>query len=278
MALLAARGSPGGDTDAEPGATESGNLAETALLLGIAVSGVAEISGPQEHLATLASVVAPPDESTRDAEMIAALLRGTLAIGYGYNGDDQTYDRHDNALLQRVIARRRGLPVALSVLYLHTARAWGIEAHGIDFPGHFMIRIEAGGTRAIVDPFHGGARRTARDLRRLLKRVQGRDAELLGRHTRPVSDRSILLRLQNNLRKRRLAASDGDGALRVLQSMAALAPETGWIARATGQLHARMGRPILAQQALERALELAETPAEEGRVRALLDQLKRDHA
>src|SRR5437763_12610027 len=71
----------------------------------------------------------------------------TLMVGrFGYDGDRLSYDNPNNADLMSVIDRRRGLPVALGILYIHAARAAGLKAVGLSLPGHFLLRIETGGT------------------------------------------------------------------------------------------------------------------------------------
>ncbi len=41
----------------------------------------------------------------------------------------------------RVIDRRRGLPVALAILYLHAARGQGWAADALRFTGHVVVRF-----------------------------------------------------------------------------------------------------------------------------------------
>ena len=77
-----------------------------------------------------------------------------------------------------MIERRKGLPVALGVIWLHAARAAGWGAHGVDFPAHFMIALQGKSTQMVLDVFHGGVAMSARDLARLLKRIEGEKAEL----------------------------------------------------------------------------------------------------
>ena len=81
-------------------------------------------------------------------------LAEIIASAYGYRGDSDTYDDLQNADVARVIERRKGLPVALAILYLHVARAQGWDAEGLAFPGHFLIRVAVDGARHVVDPFH----------------------------------------------------------------------------------------------------------------------------
>ena len=77
---------------------------------------------------------------------------------------------------------------------------------GSPFPGHFLIRLSDGPERLILDPFHGGQICGAAELRELLKAAAGQDSELLPEHYTPVSDRDVLLRLQNNLKARLIQA------------------------------------------------------------------------
>ena len=85
-----------------------------------------------------------------------ALLAAVLAGDRGYRGDRDSYDDLANADLARVIDRRRGLPVALSILWMHAARASGWRCTGVNMPAHFLLRLEVGGASWIVDPFEIG--------------------------------------------------------------------------------------------------------------------------
>src|SRR5215471_13985958 len=152
-------------------------------------------------------------------------LNEIVLLKYGYTGDELTYDDLQNANMIRVVDRRKGLPVALGVLYIHAARAQGWEAYGLNFPGHFLVRVSEGAERAIVDPFHNGTVCDAAGLRDLLKATAGQDVGLSPDHYAPVADRDVLLRLQNNLKSRLLQAADHARALRVVETMLMLAPD-----------------------------------------------------
>src|SRR5699024_2784910 len=141
------------------------------------------------------------------------LINSLLFDRYGYEGDHDTYDDLQNADLMRVIDRRRGLPVALGILYLQIARSQEWAAEGLSFPGHFLIRLECGAERAIIDPFNEGQLRHPAELRELLKAMAGVEAELNPDHYAPVSNRDVLLRLQNNRKLRLLREHQGEAAL-----------------------------------------------------------------
>ena len=90
-----------------------------------------------------------------DVRTELAALKHILADREGYEGDMESYDDLQNADLIRVIDRRKGMPIALSILYIHVGRLNGWAVDGLNFPGHFLCRIEKHGERLIFDPFAG---------------------------------------------------------------------------------------------------------------------------
>jgi regulator of sirC expression with transglutaminase-like and TPR domain len=86
----------------------------------------------------------------------AAVLAEVLGKREGFRGAVDDYDDPENSYLHRVLERRRGLPILLSILWIETARAAGWKAEGIPFPGHFSVLLDPHGTCTHVDPFRGG--------------------------------------------------------------------------------------------------------------------------
>lgn len=229
----------------------------------------------RQHVASMASDLA---DLVRRRGASPEGLAEVIARSYGYRGDTESYDDLQNADLVRVIERRKGLPVALSILYLDVARRQGWEAEGLAFPAHFLIRISFDGARHVVDPFNDGAVRDAADLRGLLRQVLGPEAELSPRHFDPVSDRDVLLRLENNVRLRLANREDWPTAAQSLDRMLAIAPDRPELLFEAGQLNARLDKRRAAIAAFERFLDVegsAGDPAVRARVSSLLQELRR---
>jgi len=74
----------------------------------------------------------------RPEEALTETLAGDLRL----TGDLISYDHPGNADLIAVGARRKGLPVALGVYYIAAARRCGMNVAGVDFPAHFLLRVE----------------------------------------------------------------------------------------------------------------------------------------
>ena len=205
-------------------------------------------------------------------------LGEVIAEAYGYRGDNETYDDLQNADLARVLERRKGLPVALSIVYLHVARGQGWQAEGLGFPGHFLIRVEIEGARHVLDPFNDGQVVEAPELRSLVQRVLGPDANLAPEHFDAVPDRDVLLRLENNVRLRLAKREDWPGAARSLDRMLTIAPDRPELLFESGQINTRLDNRRAAIAAFERflATDAAKAdPALGQRASALLQELRR---
>src|SRR5262249_26648558 len=157
--------------------------------------GPVDLAPLRQHVASMATDLA---DLVRRRGAAPERLADIIARAYAYRGDSETYDDLQNAAPAPVIDRRKGLPAALSVLTLQVARAQSWDAEGLAFPGHFLIRVAIDDARHVVDPFHDGIVRDATQLRELVRRVLGDDAELRPDYFDAVSDRDVLLRLENN--------------------------------------------------------------------------------
>jgi regulator of sirC expression with transglutaminase-like and TPR domain len=157
-----------------------------------------------------------------------------------------------------VIDRRKGLPVALGILYIHIARTLGWDAVGLNFPGHFLIRLEAAGDRLVIDPFHNGQVRNAADMRELLKLNSGLDAELSPQHFGTASDRDILIRLQNNIKIRNIQDGRLQQALDIVGGMLLFAPEIASLWHEAGAMNLRLGNLMAAIENFERFIDLSD--------------------
>lgn len=155
-------------------------------------------------------------------EAIAEFMAGDLRL----QGDLMTYDHPDNADIIALADRRKGLPVSLGVFYLHAARRCHLDVRGVDFPGHFLLRIETREGPLALDPFSEGRVVLPSELSRRALRA-GLTPDVAGRLEllmAPISDRAVLIRLQNNIFARAQAARDWPRAERSALRRALLDP------------------------------------------------------
>ena len=249
-------------------------IADAALALASYDRPRVALARYRQHLSALARDVGRHAGAATGLTPQAKALNEIILLKHGYSGDELTYDDLQNANLMRVIDRRKGLPVALGILYLSAARAQGWEAVGLGFPGHFLIRLSQGPERVILDPFHGGRTLDAMALRELLKAIAGQEVELTSDHYAPVADREVLLRLQNNLKSRLLQGQQHERAARVIETMQMLAPDLAELWREAGIIHAQLGNMRAAMNSIEQFVARAPDGPARHEAAVMLQQLK----
>ncbi|HEV2185630.1 MAG TPA: transglutaminase-like domain-containing protein [Stellaceae bacterium] len=260
---------------------EVGSLSSPSLPIAEAALALASFERPRialaryrQHLVVLARDVGRHAAAASGLVAQANALNEIILLKHGYSGDELTYDDLQNANLMRVIDRRKGLPVALGILYLSAARAQGWDAVGLGFPGHFLIRLSQGPERIILDPFHGGRTLDAMALRELLKAISGQEVELTPDHYAPVPDRDVLLRLQNNLKSRLLQGQQFERAARVIETMQMLAPDLAELWREAGLVNAQLGNMRAAMQSIEQFVARSPDGPARHEAAVMLQQLK----
>jgi regulator of sirC expression with transglutaminase-like and TPR domain len=249
-------------------------LAEAALLLASLDHPGREVGPYLRHMDDLA-------ESLAGRQIWCAADRGdalstVIHIEHGYGGDRDSYDDMMNANLMSVIDRRKGLPVALAILYIETARRAGWQAWGLDFPGHFVLRLDGESDRVILDPFHAGVSVEPPALRQLLKTYVGPDAELEPKYYEPMPDRSVLLRLLNNIRGRALQSGNNARGMQIMDRMLLIAPGDPRLWLESAALQAKSGQLKGAREAAEMCLGLSPETIMKLQAEKLLETLRRD--
>lgn len=193
-------------------------------------------------------------ERTRREPPDDALIE-TMASDLRLNGDLLHYDDPANTDVIDVAERRRGLSAALAVFYIHAASQADVICHGVDFPGHFLLRVETPDGAVALDPFSQGRVVMPSELTRraLLAGLTPHVADRLDLLMAPVSDRQALIRLQNMLFVRALKREDYEGAERSAIRRAWLSPEDHrpWLDVASAR--EKQGALAGALEALDRA-------------------------
>ncbi|MDG2479495.1 MAG: transglutaminase-like domain-containing protein [Alphaproteobacteria bacterium] len=248
--------------------------AEAALLLAGLDHPDVDVFGYRRHLAGLAADVAALGHRGNTLEGRTWAVARVLFERHGYQGDRSSYDNMDNADLISVIDRKMGIPVSLGILYIHVARSMNWVVEGLNFPSHFLLRLDGEGERAIVDPFDDGAILEPPALRDLAKQVLGTNTEMDRAWFEPVGNRSVLLRLQNNIRTRALQNGELDRGAEVTRRMILIAPGSKGLQRDLGMVEAHRGNVGAAIEAFHLFLETAPVGAERAEAEQMLSKLR----
>ena len=221
-------------------AREDFGLDHAALLIGAWDYPERDVELYRDQLDAIAQYAAPEVARATGGIGRARAISDCLFERLGFVGNTDDYYDPRNSFLTDVLDRRTGIPISLSVLYLEVARRVGILAQGVNFPGHFLVRVAIEDAWLFLDPFAGGRALTPVDLETLLRKTTTPDAVLEPSVIAAASKRQIVARMLVNLAGIYGRNGDLPRSLDVLERLAILEPTNPRIARDLAQLRERV--------------------------------------
>jgi len=215
-------------------------LDQAALLIGAWDYPERNLMEYRELLDEIAERTAPEVAHATTGIGRARAISDCLFDRLGFCGNTDDYYDPRNSFLCDVLDRRTGIPISLSVLYVEVSRRVGVLAQGVNFPGHFLVRVAIEDAWLFLDPFAGGKTLTPADLEALLKKTTTPDAVLEPSVIAAASKRQILSRMLVNLAGIYGRNGDLPRSLDVLERLAVLEPSNPRIARDLSQLRERV--------------------------------------
>lgn len=164
-------------------------LGEAALVISAAANPRLDVPAELARLDALASRVGSPDVAG-----VCHLVFDELGVA----GDRDTYDDPQNSFLDRVLDRRRGIPISISVLLIEVAGRCGVELEPVGMPGHFLVR-DPGCPKELIDGFDGGRRLDVPAAERLLRSLTASMARLTSDMLTRTPRHAVLARMLANL-------------------------------------------------------------------------------
>jgi regulator of sirC expression with transglutaminase-like and TPR domain len=191
-----------------------------------------------------------------DASALADALGGTR----GFRGHDPGARVPDDALLNRVLDRRVGLPITLSILYVAVGRRLHVPVFPIALPGHVVVGVGGGEQSVVLDPFHRGALLDEAAIADLVRVATGGQLAFRRAMLRPASAPDVVRRLLNNLTHDYHAVGRARDALWTVELKLLLPNRIAGDHQVRARLLDRLGRFDAAAAAFE--AYLAEVPAD----------------
>jgi regulator of sirC expression with transglutaminase-like and TPR domain len=236
------------------------DLAEAALLCATESNPDLDVDVALLRLDAFADDLRTRGFPRSDAAAQAAALSGYLHGRQGFTGD--TADAHDprNSLLDHVLARKRGLPITLSIVYVAVAHRLHASAFGIGLPGHFVTGIGDPDRPVVLDAFHGGRAVDDTELAELVERSTGGRASFRTSMLQPEPPPRVIRRLLDNLTRDQVTRGDVNGALRTIELKQLLPDPVPEDLRLYGELLIQTGRYREAATVLDEYIARAPTP------------------
>lgn len=247
------------------------DLLEGALLIARDARPGLDAAAVRAEIEALAAPLMGRGLSTLPLLGQARALSDRLFLDAGFRGNNSNYYDPKNTFLDEVVARRLGIPISLSVVYVEVARRAGVQASPVGFPGHFLVRIDQGDQRLVVDPYHGGGTLDDAALTDLLRR-SGSDIAFSTELLAITPARHVVARMLMNLRG--IYAMRGEYArlLVVLDRLIDLMPAAAEERKSRGFLFGRLGAPEAAVDDLEHYLRLVPHAGDAAEVRAWISR------
>ncbi|MBM7457072.1 regulator of sirC expression with transglutaminase-like and TPR domain [Oceanisphaera litoralis] len=190
------------------------------------------------------------DQSGPMAQQLLSALYGPLGVA----GDWERFFSTDNCLMNRVLSRRRGIPVTLGILLLHLCEGFGIRAEGIGFPGHFLVRVLFDDEGLVIDPFTGRPL-SRHEMEQLLRGARGNLARIKPGHLKAAENLDILTRLLNVTKASFIHHKQFSQALACSQLLLKLKPDCPFERRDRGFLYEQLDCDRLAADDFEFFIE-----------------------
>ena len=200
-------------------------------------------------------------------------LAQVIGVDYGFTGDRTSYDAPLNADMIRVIDRRKGLPVSLSILYVGLARRLGWQADALNTPGHVVVSLASGGNPAIIDPFSGGRQLSPDGLLALIAHATGPTGFPDELHLSAMTNRMTLTRLLLNQASRAEQAGDSGRAMTLYERMTVVAPGEGKGWWELARLRLAAGNRTEARASLTSMLEITKEAEQRAHIIAMLEAI-----
>lgn len=218
------------------------------------------------------------DELTRLAVLTQVFYK---ELGFGLNAND--YYAPENSYLQEVLRTRRGIPISLAVIWLELAQGLGLNAQGISFPGHFLMKVALDAGLVVIDPADGqslGVDTLAERLapyRDEADRLAGADLDEgetpLGLYLQACPPRDLLARMLRNLKEIFRSQEDWLRMLAVMERLVVLLPDDMGERRDRGLVHAELGHAGQALSDLQAYLEAQPLAADHGALSARMKEI-----
>ena len=148
----------------------------------------------------------------------------------GFSGNANNFYAPENSYVNEVLQTRRGIPISIAVIWLELAQALGLQAEGISFPGHFLVKVTLPEGLVVLDPLTGDSLGLDNLAERLapFRQHLGDSSDMeapLGLYLQPSPPRDILTRMLRNLKEIFNSQEDWQRLIKVQDRLLVLHPD-----------------------------------------------------
>ena len=217
-------------------------------------------------------------DELRDSLLRAEILAHHLFGENRFAGNSKDYYDARNSFLNEVIDRGRGIPIALSVVFIEVARRLGIQLYGVGLPGHFLVKYSDTANEVFFDPFNGGKILTENDCRQKVEEMYQGRVSFHPTFLKAFTKKQILSRMLQNLKGVYFNTGELNKAFGVIERLVLLNPDSMEEIRDRGLVNFARKKYVLARPDLEAYLQALPDAQDQEQVRKALNELRQKQA
>ena len=184
---------------------------------------------------------------------LISMLNEHLFQNLGFSGDDNDYFNPKNNFLNEVLEKKSGLPITISILYVEVAKFIGLDLKIVGFPSHILVKYNE---ELILDPFNDGRVLDIDDLQDILDNNFDGQLEFRPEFLDEINTDKLLLRMIRNLKNSHIQSFAYEKALRCINMILSLQPESAEEIRDKGIIEERLQHSEIALTYLNKYLEI----------------------
>ena len=131
---------------------------------------------------------------------IINIINDYLFVEKKFYGNSDNYYDTDNSYINKVIDKKIGIPVSISILYILLAKRLNLPIFGVNLPSHFIIKYQDSNEEFFIDPFNKGIVISRDEVIQFLEKL-GLDEEEFNHipYLKIAEDKEIIKRVLANL-------------------------------------------------------------------------------
>jgi len=210
----------------------------------------------EEYIKKINQIGMSLKESINDVKnptYLISMLNEHLFENLDFSGDVDDYYNPKNNFLNEVIDKKSGIPITISILYVEIAKFIGLDLKIVGFPSHILVKYNE---EMILDPFDDGSLLDVDDLQEILDNNFDGQLEFQPEFLDEIGSEQILIRMTRNLKNSYVQSFVYDKALRCINMVLAIDPESPEDIRDKGILEERLLNSEVALKYLNKYLEI----------------------
>ncbi len=215
-----------------------------------------------------------PPATANECFNVLHSMNGVLFEQEHFRGNRIDYYNPQNSFLNRVLEKRLGIPLTLSLVYMEVGQRLGLQIAGVGMPFHFIVRCDLPGATIYIDPYEKGKFLSEQDCRDRLNQIFKHQSDFDPSWLEPLDARQILLRMLLNLKNIYTHRGDFTRALMACDRILLLNPVLPAELRDRGVVHFHLKHYSRALHDLNAYLELIPQPNDEEEIRQQIKAIR----